>query len=219
MRRRRLASSFVVTVALFPACGRSASKPPESQDATKPEPAERSWTEFRNGVCEVMPECTPPPGAQFNPCNPPPPRQMVDCPAEILPTQPPATKVTREADGTCWVACDAATCDAPGPLRVRCPVDGAAAPTYETAVVVPARTTARYDTGVFHRRADQKCDLVECEDGTKCEHPPGRTFTNVPCPKELVSKVAPGVVPVQNLQGCFYGTVAVECPARFHTWH
>jgi hypothetical protein len=218
-RRRILAPSLVLTIALAPACTRG-SKTKTGANETGDD-VEKSWTEFRDGRCRVVPDCSPPPGENFNPCNPPPPEQIVDCPPALLPTQPPDTSVTKSPDGTCWVDCTDATCDAAGPLRVSCPAEGAPPPTYAKNVVVPAAKSARYDTGVFHRLDDMTCTLVECEAGTKCETPPGRTFTNVPCPPELVPKVATGVVPVMSSKSsmCFYGKFAVECPKRFHVWH
>ncbi|MGZ3421491.1 MAG: hypothetical protein ACXVEE_26680, partial [Polyangiales bacterium] len=65
------------------------------------------------------------------------------------------------------------------------------------------------------------CDLVECEAGTKCANPPGRTMTDVPCPPELMPTVANGVVPIMSSKrySCFYGHVVVACPKRFHVWH
>ncbi len=204
----RFAPAIVVVIACSP---RGVARPERSG----------GYTEFRDGACEVVPDCTPPPGAKYNPCNPPPPREVVACPAALLPTQPPDTEVTVAEDGTCWIECTAETCDAPGPLRVACPVDGTPPPTYETALVISAATSARYDTGVFHRAADFTCTLVECEDGTACTEPPGRTL-DVPCPPELAPTVAPGVVPVRSSSRfqCFYGHVAVACPdADFHVWH
>jgi hypothetical protein len=224
---RRLAPSIVITLALVPACGKDggagkdANTPKTNPTPVDTEPPERGFTEFRNGVCRVMPDCTPPEGTNINPCNPPPPVMVVDCPDTMLPTQPPGTEVKTDPDGTCWVQCDDAKCDAPGPLRVKCPLPGAPAPDYATALVVPAATSARYDTGVFHRDAGFVCKLVECEAGTKCAAPPGRTITNVPCPPELVPKLASGIVPVMSSKrfSCYYGHVAVQCPKRFHVWH
>lgn len=206
--RRAFAPALVLTIACAP------------RGAARPE-REGSFTEFRDGRCEIVPDCTPAPGSRVNPCNPPPPRQEVTCPEEMLPTQPPGTAVTANDDGTCWVECAADTCDAPGPLRVRCPSEGEAAPTYESALVIPAATTARHDTGVFHRAADLTCSLVECEDGTSCPEPPGRTYDDVPCPSELAPTLAAGIVPVRSStrHACYFGTVVVTCPDRFHTWH
>ena len=221
-RRRALAPSLVVTLALVPACTRGTDKTKTATNETGDD-AEKSWTEFRDGRCKVIPDCSPPPGANYNPCNPPPPEQIVECPPELLPTQPPDTTVTKNPnDGTCWVDCTDATCDYAAPLRVKCPAEGAPPPSYATALVVPAAKSARYDTGVFHRNdADMTCNLVECEAGTKCETPPGRTITNVPCPPELVPKVAAGIVPVMSSKKylCYYGKFPVECPKHFHVWH
>jgi hypothetical protein len=229
-RRRALAPSLVVvTVALGAACTRGGdkAKTPTDETGTKTtttdsgDDHEKSWVEFRNGKCTVIPDCSPPPGENFNPCNPPPPQTIVPCTPELLPTQPPDTKLTKDPDGTCWVDCTDKTCDAEGPLRVNCPAANAPAPTYATNIVVPKATSARYDTGVFHRLDDLTCDLVECEAGTKCATPPGKTDKNVPCPPELVPKVASGVVPVLSSKrfSCFYGMYAVECPKKFHVWH
>ncbi|MGZ6095601.1 MAG: hypothetical protein ACXWUG_26405 [Polyangiales bacterium] len=224
--RRRLAPPLVV-IALAPSCARNTGTPPKGDDTGRSsstasaEPPEKSWTEFRNGICTVIPDCSPPAGTNINPCNPPPPQMTVPCPPELLPTQPPGTKITTQPDGTCWVECDDKSCDAPGPLRVQCPSANAPAPEYATAISIPKATTARYDTGVFHRRDDLKCDLVECEAGTKCANPPGRTMTDVPCPPELMPTVANGVVPIMSSKrySCFYGHVVVACPKRFHVWH
>ncbi len=223
---RRLAPSLVITLALVPACAKSGAggggKGTEvGGKGGETEPPERTWVEFRNGVCHVQPDCSPIPGSDINPCNPPPPVMKVDCPKEMLPTPPPELTITTQDDGTCWVDCDADKCDAPGPLRVRCLDQGEAATTYASGLVVPTATSARYDTGVFHRRADLHCDLAECEAGTKCASPPGRNLTDVPCPPELVPKVAKGVVPIlsSTRYACFFGRAPVECPKRFHVWH
>lgn len=232
-RRRALAPSIVVTLALAPACTRGGDKTTATTTTTAPtaptnsatiasgDEPEKTWIEFRNGKCTAIPDCSPPPGEHYNPCNPPPPPMVVPCSPELLPTQPPDTKVTKDPDGTCWIDCTAATCDTAGPLRVNCPAAGAPAPTYAANLVVPAATSARYDTGVFHRLADMTCDLVECEAGTKCASPPGKTDHDVLCPPELVPKVAAGVVPVMSPTNslCYYGKFVVACPKHFHVWH
>jgi hypothetical protein len=206
-RLRRFAPSFVVTIA---AC--SPSNGGGKTEEPQPEERERSWTEFRNGVCEVTPDCTPPKGAKYNPCNPPPPEQYIDCPPEILPTQPPDTALERQDDGTCWVACENDACDAPTPLRVRCPDEGAPAPTYEANLVIPPETSFRKDDYEIRRNVDYTCDMTQKD----------KTYTNVMCPPEIAPHTAPGVVPVMSsakLGACYYGKYVVTCPKKFHTWH
>ncbi len=227
-RARAFAPPFVVTIAAA-ACSSSApsgSGGPRGHDASRgtdaqpPPPRELSWIENRGGVCTQQVDCSPVEsgGVMINPCNPPPPTPVVECPPELLATQPPGTTVERQDDGTCWVTCDATTCDAPGPLRVRCPADGAPPPTYATALVVPPATKLRADTAMVYRNDDLTCYLQECAEGTKCAEPPGRRFDNVPCPPELVPRVADGVVAVSTTMGCFYGKVAVACPDKRKVW-
>jgi hypothetical protein len=204
---RRFAPSFVVTIAACSSgAGGQAKKPP-------PEDREQTWTEFRDGQCEVIPDCSAPPGSNIMPCNPPPPRQYVECPPEILPTQPPDTTLTRNDDGTCMVQCEATTCDAPGPLRVRCPDEGAPAPTYEANLVIPAETELREKDYRVRRNPDTTCDLI---------YDDGRSHTNIMCPPTIALRAAAGVVPVissARTSQCFYGKYVVTCPKKFHTWH
>jgi hypothetical protein len=170
---------------------------------------EGPYTEFRDGVCQQP--CVNPPDAKVNSCNPPPPPVIVECTDELLPTQPPGTEVTRQEDGTCWVECTEETCDAPGSLRVRCPRDGEAPPTYEANLVIPAQTEVRGDDYVVMRKEDLTCTMDQ--NGTISE--------NVRCPPEIAVRAADGVVPVISSERhlCFYGTVVVACPERFHVWH
>ncbi len=174
------------------------------------------YTEFRDGRCEAVPDCTPPAGTNINPCNPPPPRQFVDCPDTLLPTPPPDLAVTKDHDGACWVTCDAAHCDADGPLRVKCLGAGALPPTYDTDLIVP-KDTSYHGTGsdgdyTETRNPDMTCDMVTR--GTK--------YTNVPCVDQLIPKVATGVVPVYSStrSACYFGKYAVKCPSEpWHVWH
>ncbi len=181
---------------------------------------ELSWIENRGGVCTQQVDCSPVEsgGVLLNPCNPPPPTPVVECPPDRLATQPPGTTIERRDDATCWVTCDATTCDAAGPLRVSCPADGAPPPSYATALIIPAQASFRADTAMLYRRDDLSCWMKECAEGTTCAAPPGRVFDNVPCPPDIIPRVADGVVAVATVQGCYYGTVAVACPARPHVW-
>jgi hypothetical protein len=205
--RRAFAPSFVVIAACSSAA--HTPKPPPPGDSDGPD---GPYNEFRDGVCKILPDCTPPPGENFNPCNPPPPEQVIACPPEMLPTQPPDTTITLQPDGTCWIACTAETCDAEGPLRVACPATGAAAPTYAANLIVPTKRVYSEKDYTFTRNDNGLCALDE--------H--GEHTANMPCPDELAVHVAAGVVPVfsskQSL--CYYGKYPVECPKpTWHVWH
>jgi hypothetical protein len=206
---RAFAPSLVVTLA---ACSGGHAPPPKHE--TPPPTSPHPYLESNYGRCEIMPDCTPPasdPG--LNPCNPPPPTQVVDCPPDMIATPPPDLEVVHDDDGTCHVDCDAAHCDSEGQLRVQC---DAPAASYAANLIIPAQTTITVDgdDGPYTetRNADLRCDLTQ--------H--GQTYTNVMCPSELAPHVAPGVVPVMSTKrsGCYYGTVWVACPYEpYKLWH
>lgn len=203
----RITRRFAPPLVIVAACSSHAKapQPPPDQDGPR-----GPYTEFRDGTCRILPDCTPPPGEHFNPCNPPPPERPIDCPADMLPTQPPDTTIETQPDGTCWITCTADTCDAPGALRVACPTGDP--PTYEHNLVIPTQ-----------RVYTEKDYTVTRDDNLVCngdQH--GTAYPNVPCPAEIAPHVADGVVPVYSTAHylCYYGKYAVACPKpSWHVWH
>jgi hypothetical protein len=172
MRRRVLASPFVVTIAVLPACG----SPPEPGTAPNPP-----------GTSTVS---TPP---TATPTNPPAPNPTSDPIATPSPTTQPPTMnpppTTKPADDVWTLTKDGTTCSTsiqqscppgdscnpPPPAAYPCPTD---AMTYPTTITRPAN--AKECTLAIHRAPTK---MPSCPPGAHCNPPPMNMTRTVACPK------------------------------------
>jgi len=168
--RRRFGASFVVTIAVAPACGVRSSAPP-SQPVAQPDPGQPTVSDPRPSP--------PPPEAQSptiiaNPPRPAPPPETDPTPPQPLPTANPPpppppedrTWIVEKANGSCEARAIThcpphAMCNPPRPQTYAC-VEG---------IAYPAKVTQHEGTCIAER-------MDPCPRNAKCKAP-----QQVPCPK------------------------------------
>ncbi len=213
-RGGRLAAPFVVTLAVG-ACARNGG----GNDPAPPPTAEPPRPTATLATNPPPPTAEPPPTA---PTAAPPPttsasadpaaegviydgfgscyhyvggekKYVPKCPESLLP-EAPKDALVYEYGGYCR--------SVPAGRPVRCPPGG-------VSLVLPTTTSKN---NVFLQLGTMKCKeghTMHCPKGASCNPPPP---TPVPCPAELLPKLAPGVKPTRREgANCFYGEVQVAC--------